>query len=227
MGVTDVTVKVGNPANGRLSVLVVLAAILTSTSLSTTSAAFQTSANGRDVAPAASPHWPRGAVVLTWIDPEEMPPGAAELVALAMRTWTTVAEGRFTLLNASDASRAKLQVHFIRSQLTFGETRPRVDRRTGQIVEVDIGLTVDTLGDALERRIITYLTALHEIGHALGLSHRDDFNSIMYLFRDPTDSERYFSRYRRLIRSPDDIGSPGATGLSVQDIEALRALYDR
>lgn len=227
MGVTHVTAKVGNPANGRLSVLVVLAAILTSTSLLTTSAAFQTSANGRDVAPAASPHWARGAAVLTWIDPEEMPPGAAELVALAMRTWTTAAEGRFTLLNASDASRAKLQVHFIRSQLTFGETRPRVDRRTGQIVEVDIGLTVDTLGDALGRRIITYLTALHELGHALGLSHRDDFSSIMYLFRDPTDSERYFGRYRRLLRSPDDIGSPWATGLSVQDIEALRELYDR
>lgn len=210
-----------------MKVLVALAAILASTSLPITSAAFQRGANGRDAAPAATPHWPRGAVVPTWIDPEDMPPGAAELVALAMRTWTTAAEGRFTLLNAGDRSRAKLRVHFVRSMSKFGETLPRVDPRTGQIVEADIGMTVDALGDVLERRIIMYLTALHEIGHALGLPHRDDFSSIMYLFRYPTDSERYFGRYRLQLRSPDDIGSPFATGLSAGDIEVLRELYDR
>ena len=208
-----------------MRVLLALAAILTSTSLSTTSAAFQTSANGRDVA--AAPHWPRGAAVLTWIDLEEMPRGAAELVALAMRTWTTAAAGRFTLLNAGDADRAKVRVHFVRSTSKFGETRPRVDPRTGHIVEADIGITAEAPGDAVDRRVIIYLTALHEIGHALGLSHRDDFESIMYLFRYPTDSERYFGRYRARLRSADDIGSPSATGLSAEDIEALRQLYDR
>ena len=156
-----------------------------------------------------------------------MPPGAAELVALAMRTWTTAAEGRFTLLNTTAESRATLRVHFIRSTSRFGETLPRVDPRSGDIVAADVGITVDALGDALGRRIITYLTALHEIGHALGLSHRDDFNSIMYLFRYPTDSERYFGRYPTTLRSPNDIGSPSATGLTAEDIEVLRELYDR
>lgn len=210
-----------------MKVLVALAAILTSTSLPTTSAAFQRRANGRGAAPAATPHWPRGAEVPTWVDPEDMPRGAAELVALAMRTWTTAADGRFTLLDTRDASRAKLRVHFIRSIGKFGETLPRVDPQSGDIVSAEVGITVDALGDALERRIVTYLTALHEIGHALGLPHRDDFSSIMYLFRYPTDSERYFGRYRDRLRSPDDIGSPSATGLSTEDIAALRELYDR
>ncbi len=102
-----------------------------------------------------------------------------------------------------------------------------MDPRSGNIVGAEVGITVDALEDALGRRIMTYLTALHEIGHALGLSHRDDFNSIMYLFRYPTDGERYFGRYRARLRSPNDIGSPSATGLTAEDIEVLRELYDR
>ena len=77
------------------------------------------------------------------------------------------------------------------------------------------------------RRIVAYLTTLHEIGHALGLPHRDQFSSIMYAFRLPGDSERYFGGYRGLLRSADDVGAATATGLSPQDVTELRARYDR
>jgi hypothetical protein len=82
-------------------------------------------------------------------------------------------------------------------------------------------------GDALDERIIIYLTALHELGHALGLPHTDDFSTIMYSFRRPDDGARYFGAYRRRLRAADDVGSPSASGVAPADIAALRRLYSR
>jgi hypothetical protein len=182
---------------------------------------------GSSSLPAAAPHWPRGATILTWIDPEDLPSGGADLVARAMRTWTTVADGRFNLQGTTVEQMSGLRVHFIRYSFKFGETIPQVDPQSGDIVRADVGITVNSQGDDLDRRIVTYLTALHEIGHALGLPHRDEFSSIMYSFRLPNDSERYFGGYRALLRSANDIGTTAAPGLSAQDVVALRTLYDR
>lgn len=177
--------------------------------------------------PAAASHWPRGATILTWIDPEDAPPNATDLVTRAMRTWTTAAAGRFTLQVTTFERLAGLRIHFIRYSFKFGETLPQVDPQSGDIVRADVGITVNAQGDDLDRRIVTYLTALHEIGHALGLPHRDEFSSIMYSFRLPNDSERYFGGYRALLRSADDVGSAAAPGLSASDVAELRSLYDR
>jgi hypothetical protein len=156
-----------------------------------------------------------------------MPAGGAELVARAMRAWSTAAAGRFTFQNTTSEELAGLRIHFIRFATKFGETLPEVDPGRMEIVGAEVGITVNSEGDALDRRIVTYLTALHEIGHALGLPHRDEFSSIMYSFRLPGDSERYFGGYRQLLRSADDVGSAAATGLSPQDVTEIRALYDR
>src|SRR5262245_43520485 len=179
------------------------------------------------VAPEAgtSPHWLRGVTIATWIDPQDMPAGAYDLVGRAMSTWTTAAAGRFTL-RTKPMPPALLRIHFIRSTSRFGETEPLADPNTGLIVDADVRITTEAQGDALDRQIVVYLTALHEIGHALGLAHRDDFNSIMYLFKYPNDPARYFGRYRALVRSAADIGSASASGLSPADVVELRALYD-
>ena len=77
--------------------------------------------------------------------------------------------------------------------------------------------------DPLLRDSIVYLTCLHELGHALGLEHTSDFRDIMYFFGYGGDIVEYFSRYRRQLKSRDDI--PSVSGLSEQDILRVRALH--
>ena len=77
--------------------------------------------------------------------------------------------------------------------------------------------------DPLLRDSIVYLTCVHELGHALGLRHTDQFADIMYSFQFGGDFVEYFMRYRRQVKSRADIGS--VSGLAPSDIEHLRALY--
>jgi hypothetical protein len=119
-------------------------------------------------------------------------------------------------------------VRFARADGIYGETSPRMDPATGSIGSAEVLIAGDVPGgDAVQQRIVIYLTALHELGHALGLPHTNVFDDIMYSFRRPDDGARYFGAYRQRLRSSDDIGSARATGLSQADITALQTLYDR
>jgi len=176
-------------------------------------------------APWSGKHWATGGVIRVWVDPLHAPPAGDALVEKAMRTWTTAAAGRFTLERIVDDG-APLRVHFMSADYRYGVTAPRVNPQSGRIDHAEVAVAADAGRDALERRIIVYLTALHEIGHALGLEHTDDITSIMYLFRLPGDGDRFFGTYRERLKSADDIGSASATGLSPDDVTTLRKLYD-
>ena len=171
--------------------------------------------------------WPAHATISVWLDPRAAPAGAGALIDKALATWTRAADGRFTLQTVSSRDAAQIRIQFAQADGIYGEAAPRVDRSTGYIGSAEVVLAEIGGGDALERRIILYLTALHEVGHALGLPHTDAFDDIMYSFRRPDDGERYFGAYRRKLRSSDDIGTDRATGLSPADVAALRSLYDR
>ena len=176
---------------------------------------------------AGTPRWAADVPVKVWIDTPSAPKGADALVERAMKTWSDALGEGLRLERARDRDSAALRVNFVAGDHVYGEARPRVDR--GAIVGADVFISRDlaAAGDALEQQIILYLTALHEIGHALGLRHTDDFTTIMYSFRRPDDGARYFGAYRRRLRSAGDIGSERATGLAPADIDALRALYGR
>jgi hypothetical protein len=132
-----------------------------------------------------------------------------------------------TLTRTDARNDAAIRVLFISSDTNYGETAPRVDRATRLIISADVAINADIAAEALTARVIIYLTALHELGHALGLPHTDDFADIMYRFRRPDDGERYFGAFRQRVRSADDIGSASATGLSPADIATLTQLYER
>lgn len=179
---------------------------------------------------AGGARWPTGAVITTSIELRNAPPGADSLIARAMRTWTAAAQRRFTLQRlpegrAGDA--AAIRIMFRRGNGIYGETSPQLDNLTGRIASADIVIAEPMGGDATLQRIVIYLTALHEIGHALGLPHTNDFGDIMYRFQQPDDGERYFGAFRSRMRDPDDIGTGRTTGLSAADVTALRSLYDR
>lgn len=169
--------------------------------------------------------WPSKAVIGVWLEADSAPFGAGALVDRACATWTRASAGRFVIEKAASREAAAVRVRFTRADGIYGEAAPRIDRATGFIASADVAIAGDIPGDPLHQRIVVYLTALHELGHALGLRHTDAFDDIMYAFRRPDDGARYFGAYRGRLRTSEDIGSDRATGLSPADIAALRALY--
>jgi hypothetical protein len=178
-------------------------------------------------APVRQPaRWPDKSAIRVWVSPVGMPAGGKDLVLRAVATWTTAAAGLITLAPAATEAGGQVRVRFVDARARYGETAPRLDH-SGRIASADIAIAASVEGDPLDRAIVVYLTALHELGHAIGLPHTDRFDDIMYAFRLPGDGERYFARYRSLVSTIADIGSSRASGLSPADLRALRTLYGR
>jgi predicted Zn-dependent protease len=66
---------------------------------------------------------------------------------------------------------------------------------------------------------------VHELGHAFGLEHTADFRDIMYSFQYGGNFVEYFSRYRRRLKSREEIAQ--VSGMSEADIAKVRTLYPR
>src|SRR4051812_44397052 len=117
-----------------------------------------------------APHWPDGAHIAVWVDPGRAPADAAVLVERAMKTWTAAADGRLVMVRAASRENAAIRLFFVQSDTTYGEAAPRVDPASGLIAHADVAINAAVPDDRLTAHIIVYLTALHELGHALGLA---------------------------------------------------------
>lgn len=158
-------------------------------------------------------------------------PGDQELCRWALEDWIRNADGKLSIVPA-DETTARLRIYFAapgRSQ--YGEMRAiLVDGRRG--AEVYVRPDTDALSpeiaeaasaDPLFRETVVYLTCLHEIGHALGLTHTDRFADVMYYFGFGGDIRDFFNIYRLRLESRADIREQ--SGLSTGDIARLRALW--
>ena len=133
-------------------------------------------------------------VIPVWLDAHALPADADVLVDRAMVAWTRAAGGRLTLKKTASRDAALIRIRFAQADGIYGETAPRVDRTTGLIGSAEVLIAGDVAGDPIQQRIVIYLTALHELGHALGLPHTNVFDDIMYSFRRPDDGNAISGR---------------------------------
>jgi hypothetical protein len=169
--------------------------------------------------------WPHGAKIPVWIENVNVPEDQREMVRRAFHVWEGASDGAFSFTETQAFPPQGIRVRFVNDDENFGETMPYLDTRTREIVKADVLLNRDIVGDPLHKKMVVYLTALHEIGHALGLGHTERWGCIMYKFRQSSDPPRVFVGYRKKLRSEADIGSDRASGLADEDRRALRRLY--
>ena len=161
----------------------------------------------------------------------EFRPSDVELATWALRAWEKAVDGALKFEPSSE-DEALVRVHWVGpAGGQYGEMRPLLVRgRRG--AEVFIRPDTNALGediaraakaDPLLRESIVYLTCVHELGHALGLSHTATYADIMFFFGYGGDIPGFFTRYRTQLKSRGDIQN--VSGLSPDDVRRVRALY--
>lgn len=164
-------------------------------------------------------------------DDGSAPGSNAELCIWALDDWIRHSDGRLGATPSAEDD-ALIRVYFVSPGAgRYGEMRPiLVNGKRG--AEVYVRTETDTLGpdiagaarqDPLFRETVVYLTCLHEIGHALGMLHTDQFEDVMYYFGFGGDIPAFFHRYRSKLGSRADIRRQ--SGLSSGDRAQLLAAY--
>ncbi len=156
-----------------------------------------------------------------WVEPCTNPESGCQaddpqLAEWAFQAWQQASAGSLAFTRAKDLKTAQIRVIWATAeQGLYGEARPiLVNGERGAEVYVRPA-PLRSNDDRLLRDAVVYLTCLHETGHALSLPHTAAFDDIMYSFQYGGDIPEYFARYRRRLKTREDIRKN--SGLSEAD----------